>query len=148
MSATPGNEALWRQLTRRGRLFLLAGPCVIESPKHPHLVAARLKEICGRVGLPLVFKASYDKANRSSHGSFRGLGLERGLEILAEVKARHGLPIVTDVHECWQVGGPPRWPTCCRSRPSCAGRPTWWWRRPAAGASSTSRRASSSPPGT
>ena len=103
MSGAAASEALWKQLTRRGRLFLLAGPCVIESPRHPHLVAARLKEICGRLGLPLVFKASFDKANRSSHGSFRGLGIERGLAVLAEVKARHGLPIVTDVHECWQV---------------------------------------------
>jgi 2-dehydro-3-deoxyphosphooctonate aldolase (KDO 8-P synthase) len=86
-----------------GPLFLIAGPCVIESPKHPGKVAARLKEITGELGIPLIFKASYDKANRSSLGSYRGLGLERGLEILAEVKARHGVPILTDVHEVAQV---------------------------------------------
>jgi len=86
-----------------GGLFLIAGPCVIENPRHPHQVAARLKDITGELGIPLIFKASYDKANRSSLGSFRGPGLERGLEILASVKAKHGVPILTDVHECDQV---------------------------------------------
>ncbi|HEX6736836.1 MAG TPA: 3-deoxy-8-phosphooctulonate synthase [Vicinamibacteria bacterium] len=86
-----------------GPLFLIAGPCVIESPTHPGKVAARLKDITAELGIPLVFKASYDKANRSSLGSYRGPGLERGLEILAGVKARHGLPILTDVHECDEV---------------------------------------------
>jgi 2-dehydro-3-deoxyphosphooctonate aldolase (KDO 8-P synthase) len=86
-----------------GGLFLIAGPCVIEDPRHPGQVAARLKEITGELGIPLIFKASYDKANRSSIGSYRGPGLERGLEILAGVKAKHGLPILTDVHECAQV---------------------------------------------
>jgi len=86
-----------------GPLFLIAGPCVIESDRHPALVARRLKEVTDRLGIPLIFKASYDKANRSSAGSFRGPGLERGLEILAGVKARYGLPILTDVHEPSQV---------------------------------------------
>jgi len=86
-----------------GPLFLIAGPCVIESDRHPALVARRLKEVTDRLGIPLIFKASYDKANRSSAGSFRGPGLERGLEILAGVKARYGLPILTDVHEPAQV---------------------------------------------
>jgi 2-dehydro-3-deoxyphosphooctonate aldolase (KDO 8-P synthase) len=86
-----------------GRLFLIAGPCVIESPRHPGQVAARLKDITGELGIPFVFKASYDKANRSSLGSYRGPGMERGLEILAGVKARHGVPILTDVHEVAQV---------------------------------------------
>jgi 2-dehydro-3-deoxyphosphooctonate aldolase (KDO 8-P synthase) len=84
-------------------LFLIAGPCVIESERHPGQVAERLKDITGPLGMPLIFKASYDKANRSSLGSYRGPGLERGLEILAGVKARHGLPILTDVHEPAQV---------------------------------------------
>jgi 2-dehydro-3-deoxyphosphooctonate aldolase (KDO 8-P synthase) len=84
-------------------LFLIAGPCVIESPSHPGKVAARLKEITDELGISLIFKASYDKANRSSLGSYRGPGLERGLEILAGVKARHGIPILTDVHEVAQV---------------------------------------------
>jgi 2-dehydro-3-deoxyphosphooctonate aldolase (KDO 8-P synthase) len=86
-----------------GPLFLIAGPCVIESPRHPGQVAARLRDIAGELGMPLVFKASFDKANRSSGSSFRGLGLERGLGILAGVKARYGLPILTDVHDVSQV---------------------------------------------
>ena len=76
---------------------------MIENPRHPGQVAARLKEITGELGIPLVFKASYDKANRSSLGSYRGPGLERGLEILAGVRAKHGVPILTDVHEVAQV---------------------------------------------
>ena len=94
---------LGRTTLGNGRLFLIAGPCVIENPKHPGKVAARLKEITGELGIPFVFKASYDKANRSSVGSFRGLGMERGLDILAAVKAEHGVPILTDVHEVAQV---------------------------------------------
>ena len=97
-------DQLWRALSRgTGPFFLIAGPCVIESPRHPGQVAARLKEITGELGIPFVFKASYDKANRSSLGSYRGPGLERGLEILAGVRARHGVPILTDVHEVAQV---------------------------------------------
>ena len=96
-------EGLWRALTRRGRLFLIAGPCVIESPTHPHRVAARVKAITDELGIPYVFKASYDKANRSSLGSYRGPGLERGLEILASVRERHRVPVLTDVHEVAQV---------------------------------------------
>jgi len=97
-------DLLWRTLSRRtGPFFLIAGPCVIESPRHPLAVAGRLKEITGALGIPFVFKASYDKANRSSLGSFRGPGLERGLEILAGVRARHGVPILTDVHDVSQV---------------------------------------------
>jgi 2-dehydro-3-deoxyphosphooctonate aldolase (KDO 8-P synthase) len=84
-------------------LFLIAGPCVIESPSHPGKLAARLKEITGELGIPFIFKASYDKANRSSLGSYRGLGMQRGLEILASVKARYGVPILTDVHAVDEV---------------------------------------------
>jgi 2-dehydro-3-deoxyphosphooctonate aldolase (KDO 8-P synthase) len=86
-----------------GKLFLIAGPCVIESRTHPAKVAARLKEITGELGVSLIFKASYDKANRSSLGSFRGPGLEQGLDILAEVRERFKVPILTDVHEVAQV---------------------------------------------
>src|SRR5262249_39022866 len=84
-------------------LFLIRGPCVIGSPPPPGKVAPRLKELTGELGIPLIFKASYDKANRSSLGSYRGMGLERGLEILAGVKARHGVPILTDVHAVSEV---------------------------------------------
>ena len=96
-------EGLWRALTRRDQLFLIAGPCVIESAGHPHRVAARLRAITRALRIAFVFKASYDKANRSSLRSYRGPGLERGLEILAGVRERHRVPILTDVHEVAQV---------------------------------------------
>ena len=91
---------------RMGRahpLFLIAGPCVVESREKTLTIAKILKEICGSLGVPLVFKASYDKANRSSKSSFRGRGMEAGLDILAEVKATHGMPLLSDVHESVQV---------------------------------------------
>jgi 2-dehydro-3-deoxyphosphooctonate aldolase (KDO 8-P synthase) len=84
-------------------LFLIAGPCVVESQQLVLDVAGQLKEITGRLGMPLVFKASYDKANRSSGRSFRGLGLEQGLRILAEVRRQLGLPVLTDVHTIEEV---------------------------------------------
>jgi 2-dehydro-3-deoxyphosphooctonate aldolase (KDO 8-P synthase) len=96
-------EGLWRALTRRHLFFLIAGPCVIESARHPHEVAARVKSMTDALGITYVFKASYDKANRSSLGSYRGPGLERGLEILAAVRERHRVPVLTDVHEVAQV---------------------------------------------
>jgi len=86
-----------------GPLALIAGPCVIESEALVDETAARLKEISARLGLGLVFKSSFDKANRSSSASFRGPGFERGLKILAEVRAKYGLPVISDVHETWQV---------------------------------------------
>ena len=76
---------------------------MIESKTHPSKVAGRLVAITRKLGIPLVFKASYDKANRSSLGSYRGPGLLRGLEILADVRERHGVPILTDVHEVAHV---------------------------------------------
>ncbi len=80
-------------------IVLIAGPCVIESPGHASDLALTLKGIAARCDIPLVFKASYDKANRTSGTSFRGPGLESGLRTLADVKARTGLPILTDIHE-------------------------------------------------
>jgi 2-dehydro-3-deoxyphosphooctonate aldolase (KDO 8-P synthase) len=80
-------------------LFLIAGPCVIESRDLQVEVAGRLKEICKPLGIPLIFKSSYDKANRSSSKSFRGLGMDKGLEILAHVRKEIGVPVLTDVHE-------------------------------------------------
>jgi 2-dehydro-3-deoxyphosphooctonate aldolase (KDO 8-P synthase) len=80
-------------------LFLIAGPCVIESAALVEEVAGRLREVTSRLGVPLVFKASFDKANRSSVKSFRGPGLEKGLAILEGVRAKSGLPVLTDVHE-------------------------------------------------
>jgi 2-dehydro-3-deoxyphosphooctonate aldolase (KDO 8-P synthase) len=83
----------------RAPLFLIAGPCVVESEALQVEVAGRLKEITARLGLPFVFKSSYDKANRSSVKSYRGPGLEEGLRVLAEVKRQIGVPVLTDVHE-------------------------------------------------
>jgi 2-dehydro-3-deoxyphosphooctonate aldolase (KDO 8-P synthase) len=78
---------------------LLAGPCVIESETHALDLAGRLVEVTRRLGIPFIFKASYDKANRTSGTSFRGPGLEQGLRVLGAIKARYNVPIVTDVHE-------------------------------------------------
>ncbi len=78
--------------------FLIAGPCVVESQELQLEVAGRLKEITRELGIPFIFKSSYDKANRSSGTSFRGPGMDRGLEILAEVRRQLGVPILTDVH--------------------------------------------------
>ena len=80
-------------------LFLIAGPCVIESEQLAMDTAGQLKELCLSLDIPFIYKSSFDKANRSSTQSFRGLGLEEGLRILSEVKAKIGVPILTDVHE-------------------------------------------------
>ena len=80
-------------------LFLIAGPCVIESRQLAMDVAGTLKQICAEVGVPYIFKASYDRANRSSIQSFRGLGMDNGLEILSDVRKEIGVPVLTDVHE-------------------------------------------------
>ncbi|MBO7410670.1 MAG: 3-deoxy-8-phosphooctulonate synthase [Ottowia sp.] len=79
-------------------LFLIAGPCVVESEQLQMDVAGQLKETCAALGIPFIFKSSYDKANRTSGASFRGPGMERGLEILAKVKKELGVPVLTDVH--------------------------------------------------
>jgi 2-dehydro-3-deoxyphosphooctonate aldolase (KDO 8-P synthase) len=78
--------------------FLIAGPCVVESMQLQLDVAGRLKEICAALGVPFIFKSSYDKANRSSHASFRGPGMDEGLHVLAEVRRQLGVPVLTDVH--------------------------------------------------
>ncbi|MEQ8820468.1 MAG: 3-deoxy-8-phosphooctulonate synthase [Sumerlaeia bacterium] len=79
-------------------MVLIAGPCVIESPEHTEFMAREIKAITDRLGVPLVFKASFDKANRSSGASFRGPGLEEGLRVLGAIKAGLGVPVLTDVH--------------------------------------------------
>jgi len=84
-------------------LFLIAGPCVIESRELALETAAALKAICGEVGVPFIYKSSFDKANRSSGQSYRGLGMADGLEILAEVRRAVGVPVLTDVHEMEQI---------------------------------------------
>jgi 2-dehydro-3-deoxyphosphooctonate aldolase (KDO 8-P synthase) len=83
--------------------FLIAGPCVVEDDRLNLRVGERLAELAARLGIPVTYKASYDKANRSRLGAARGPGLEEGLAALARVRAQTGLPILTDVHECAQV---------------------------------------------
>ena len=84
-------------------LFLIAGPCVIESEGHALMIAEKLAEITTRANVPFVFKASYDKANRSSEQSYRGPGLTEGLRILRKIKDRFGIPVLTDIHEAAQA---------------------------------------------
>ena len=79
--------------------FLIAGPCVIESEKMAMQTSTELKAICERLGIPFIYKSSFDKANRSSMDSFRGLGLDEGLRILQKVRDEVGVPVITDVHE-------------------------------------------------
>jgi 2-dehydro-3-deoxyphosphooctonate aldolase (KDO 8-P synthase) len=83
--------------------FLIAGPCVVESEQLQVDVAGQLKETCAALKIPFIFKSSYDKANRSSSKSFRGLGMDEGLRILAEVKRQVGVPVLTDVHESGEI---------------------------------------------
>lgn len=84
-------------------LFLFAGPCVVEGREKTLTIAKALHEICGELSVPLVFKASYDKANRSSVSSFRGIGMEAALDVMAEVRETLGVPVISDVHETSQV---------------------------------------------
>ncbi|MEO8572528.1 MAG: 3-deoxy-8-phosphooctulonate synthase [Pyrinomonadaceae bacterium] len=86
-----------------GELSFILGPCVVESAQHALFMAQEISDICKHVGVSFVYKSSFDKANRSSIESFRGQGMEFGLEILAQVKAEIGVPVITDVHEPWQV---------------------------------------------
>jgi 2-dehydro-3-deoxyphosphooctonate aldolase (KDO 8-P synthase) len=83
--------------------FLIAGPCVIESRQMALDTAGALKEITAALGIPFIYKSSFDKANRSSGTSFRGLGMEKGLDILADVKKQIGVPVLTDIHEIYEV---------------------------------------------
>ena len=82
---------------------LIAGPCVIESEEQVLSIAKQMKDITEELGIPYTFKASFDKANRTSISSFRGPGIEEGLRILQKVKDTYGLPVCTDIHEPWQA---------------------------------------------
>src|SRR6476661_3251098 len=86
-----------------GTLSFILGPCVVESDQHARFMAQEIHDICDHVGVKFVYKSSFDKANRSSIESFRGQGMEFGLEVLAQVKAELGVPVITDIHETWQV---------------------------------------------
>ncbi len=92
------DDVIWKNLNSRRRLFLIAGPCVIENEKLCLQVGAALKKTCAALGIFYVFKASFDKANRTSAKSFRGPGLDAGLRVLARVRAELGVPILTDIH--------------------------------------------------
>ena len=92
--------------------FLIAGPCVIESEQLALDTAGYLKELTTALNIPFIYKSSFDKANRSSHESFRGLGVERGLEILEKVKQQIGVPVLTDVHEDTPTGRSSRCGRC------------------------------------
>ena len=91
-------DRLWKSLQSRRRLFLIAGPCVIESEKLCLAIARSLKKTCAKLGVTYIFKASFDKANRTSGKSFRGIGIEAGLQVLAKVRDTAGVPVLTDVH--------------------------------------------------
>jgi len=92
-----------RKLGNRNPLFIIAGPCVIESEDIVFHTAERLKDICDRTGLPLMFKSSYDKANRTSLSSFRGPGLEKGITILSDLRSRLKVPVISDVHSVEEI---------------------------------------------
>src|SRR5262245_7052588 len=96
-------DSIWKVLTNSSRLVLIAGPCVIESERICLQVAVTLRKVCRRLGITYVFKASYDKANRTSTKSFRGPGVEAGLRVLATVCSTVGVPVLTDVHTEAQV---------------------------------------------
>ena len=87
----------------KGDLTFILGPCVVETPDHAMFMAQEIKDICQGVGVGFVYKSSFDKANRSSIESFRGQGMEFGLDVLAQVKGEIGVPVITDVHEPWQA---------------------------------------------
>ncbi len=92
------SAAIWKNLNAPRRLFLIAGPCVIENEKLCRTVAASLVKTCQQLGIFYVFKASFDKANRTSGKAFRGPGIENGLKTLAKIRAEFGVPVLTDVH--------------------------------------------------
>lgn len=92
------DSGIWKSLQTANRLSLIAGPCVIENERLCLWVASSLKKTCARLGIYYVFKASFDKANRTSAKSFRGLGLDAGLKVLSKVRAEVGVPVLTDVH--------------------------------------------------
>lgn len=94
---------LWRALNQRRRLFLIGGPCVLESEALALTIGKRLKQVCGQLGITYIFKASYDKANRSSGTSFRGPGVVEGLAALDRLRRQLQVPVLTDIHEVSQV---------------------------------------------
>jgi 2-dehydro-3-deoxyphosphooctonate aldolase (KDO 8-P synthase) len=91
------------QVGNKNKLFLIAGPCQIQSQDHAEFTAGYIKEICDNVGIGLVYKSSFDKANRSSLNTQRGMGIDQGLDILNSIKHKFGVPVLTDIHESYQA---------------------------------------------
>ena len=105
-----------------GDLFLIAGPCVIESEEHAMRMAEIIKGVTRALGFPVIFKARFDKANGTLMPSFRGPGIKEGLRILKKIKNDLQLPVLTDVHETRMLGRSPRSRMCCRFRRFSAGK--------------------------
>jgi 2-dehydro-3-deoxyphosphooctonate aldolase (KDO 8-P synthase) len=91
------------EASNKNKIFLIAGPCQIESQEHAQHTAGSIKEITDALNIGLIYKSSFDKANRSSIKTKRGIGIDKGLQILNSVKHVFGIPILTDIHECWQA---------------------------------------------
>ena len=85
------------------KIFIIAGPCQIESQSHAEFLAGSIKEICDELDIDLVYKSSFDKANRSSISTKRGIGIDEGLKILNSIKHEFGIPVLTDIHESYQA---------------------------------------------
>ena len=105
-TVTVGEGARQVSFSNTARFSLIAGPCQMESRDHAFMLAGRLVEICGRLGIGLVYKSSFDKANRTSLSGKRGIGLEKALEVFADLKKEYGFPVLTDIHteeQCAQV---------------------------------------------
>lgn len=121
----------------------IAGPCVIESMELLETVAQELVRINEKLGTQIIFKASFDKANRTSIHSFRGPGLEKGLQMLGDIRKKYNLQVTTDIHESYQASAAGEVCDILRFQPSSADRPTFWFLQLRQAKPSTSRRHSS-----
>ena len=129
-------------------LAVIAGPCQLESRSHALEMAVALKAIAARRAIGLVFKSSFDKANRTSGAAKRGVGLKAALPIFAEIRDTLGLPVITDVHESSQCAPVAEAVDALQIQPSCAARPTYWSLRLRPAGRSMSKKGSFLPPGT
>jgi 2-dehydro-3-deoxyphosphooctonate aldolase (KDO 8-P synthase) len=136
------------RIGNRNPLALIAGPCVIESEDATLEAADRLKQLSGELGIPFIFKSSYDKANRSSVKSYRGPGIKEGLRILRRVKRELGLPLLSDVHRFEEIGPAAEVLDVIQVPRSSRARPTFSWKSHGPAGWSISRKASSFHPGT
>ena len=125
---------------QRNPFFVMAGPCVIEDEELCFEIASEMKRITAELQIPYIFKASFDKANRTSHKSYRGPGIDEGLKILAHIREKVGVPVVTDVHTPEQVSLVAL--ICCRLLPFCVGKLILFEHAPNLVSQSISRRGS------